>query len=264
MTQTYVDAACLPQTDRDRSALVGEAEGRAAMNVLQQLGDEDWQRPTDCVEWDVRTLVSHLVAQCEDIISLPTMLRREITGRCRHSGKGPVDAHMAAQVADHTAASGPALVAQFALLWPCAVRARGRRPALMRRATIESGLSTAPRMSVGHLLDTIYNRDLWMHRLDLARATGQSFAVGDHDRHIVEQAVRDLALTWSEAPFALELTGPAGGRWLIGPGEPTAVVRADAVTYLRALAGRDPDVPLELVSGSEQALAAARRARVVF
>lgn len=119
-------------------------------------------------------------------------------------------------------------------------------------------------MSVGHLLDTIYNRDLWMHRVDLARATGQPLVVGEHDRLIVEQVIRDLALTWSGAPVVLELTGPAGGTWLIGSGEPASVVRADAVAYLRALGGRDPDVPLELVSGSDAALAAARRARVVF
>ncbi|MGW3495447.1 maleylpyruvate isomerase family mycothiol-dependent enzyme [Streptomyces sp. NPDC001020] len=264
MDQTFMEAARLPQTDRDRSAVLAEAEGRAALEVLEALRDEDWHRPTDCVKWDVRTLVSHLVAQCEDNISLATMLRREITGRRRHPGKGSVDAHMAAQVDEHASASGPALVERFALLWPRAVRARRRRPGLMRRARIDSGMPGAPRMSIGYLLDTIYNRDLWMHRVDLARATGQSVTVGDHDRQIVEEVVRDLALGWSEAPMALELTGPAGGAWLIGSGEPVAVVRADAVAYMRALAGRDRDVTLELVSGADPALAAAREARIVF
>ncbi|MFI1092237.1 maleylpyruvate isomerase family mycothiol-dependent enzyme [Streptomyces sp. NPDC020917] len=264
MDQTYVEAARLPRTDRDRSAAVAEVQGRAALDVLHKLGDEDWRRPTDCVEWDVRTLVSHLVAQCEDNISLPTMLRREIAGRRRHPGKGPVDAHMAAQVADHAAASGPALVERFALLWPRAVAARRRRPGLLRRAKVDTGIPGASRMSVGHLLDTVYNRDLWMHRIDLARATGQPAGVGEDERQIVEEAVRDLALSWSQAPLALELTGPAGGAWLIGAGEPTAVVRADAVAYMRALAGRDDEVPLELVSGAESALPAAHRARIVF
>ncbi|MFE7978415.1 maleylpyruvate isomerase family mycothiol-dependent enzyme [Streptomyces shenzhenensis] len=264
MAQTYVEAVRLPQTDRDQSAVIAEAEGRAALDVLEKLGTEDWRRPTDCVEWDVRTLVSHLVAQCEDNISLPTMLRREIAGRWRHPGKGSVDAHMAAQVADHAAALGPALVEEFALLWPRAVAARRRRPDLMRRAKVDSGMPGAPRMSVGYLLDTIYNRDLWMHRIDLARATGQPVAVRDHERQIVKEVVRDLAQAWSEAPIGLELTGPAGGAWLIGSGEPAAVVRADAVAYMRALAGRDDDVALELVSGAESSLAATRRARIVF
>ncbi|MFD4971744.1 maleylpyruvate isomerase family mycothiol-dependent enzyme [Streptomyces sp. NPDC058424] len=264
MTQTYGEAARLPQTGRDQSAAIAEAEGRAAMDVLDKLGEEDWHRPTDCVEWDVRTLVSHLVAQCEDNISLATMVRREITGRRRHRGMGPVDAHMAAQIADHATASGPELAERFTLLWPRAVQARRRRPGLMRRARVATGVAEAPWMSMGHLLDTIYNRDLWMHRVDLARATGQHLVVGEHARLIVEQVIRDLALTWSGAPIVLELTGPAGGTWLIGSGEPASVVRADAVAYLRGLAGRDPDVPLELVSGSDAALVAARRARIVF
>ncbi|TFV33882.1 hypothetical protein E4K10_41830 [Streptomyces sp. T1317-0309] len=137
----------MPQAWRRSTATVrhiAEAEGRAALQVLEKLGDDDWRRPTDCVEWDVRTLVSHLVAQCEDNISLRTMLRREIEGRRRHRGKGPIDAHMAAQVEDHTEASGPDLVAEFAELWPRAVQARRSRPGLMRRANLDTGMPTAP------------------------------------------------------------------------------------------------------------------------
>ena len=121
-----------------------------------------------------------------------------------------------------------------------------------------------PRFSLGYLFDIIYNRDLWMHRLDLARATGQPFAIGDHDRHIVEQVVRDLALAWPAAPVALELTGPVGGSWLIGSGEPGAVIRAEATAWMRVLAGRDDNHALELLSGDQAAVAPLRRARVLF
>lgn len=119
-------------------------------------------------------------------------------------------------------------------------------------------------MPFSFLFDLIYSRDLWMHRLDLARATGQPFVIGDHDQHIVAQVVRDLAAQWPAAPVALELTGPAGGSWVIGSGEPVAVVRADAVAYMRALAGRDNHVLLDLVSGDEASLIHLRRATVMF
>lgn len=62
----------------------------------------------------------------------------------------------------------------------------------------------------------------------------------------------------------LEPTGPAGRRWLLGSGAPVAAVRAEAVTYLRALAGRDHEVALELLSGQATALTPIRQARVVF
>ena len=93
-------------------------------------------------------------------------------------------------------------------MWPRAVQARRRWPAALRRIPLSAGIPGIPRFSLGYLLDIIYNRDLWMHRLDLARATGLPFQTGDHARHIVAQAARDLALTWTAAPVALELTGP--------------------------------------------------------
>ena len=144
-----------------------------------------------------------------------------------------------------------------------AARARRHRPAVLRRITLDPGIPGQPRWRLDYLLDVIYNRDLWMHRVDLARATERPFILGDHDREIVAQVVRDLARGWSAAPVALELTGPAGG-WLLGSGDPVAVVRAEAVAYMRALAGRDDEVALELVSGQAAALTPIRQARVVF
>jgi hypothetical protein len=56
-----------------------------------------------------------------------------------------------------------------------------------------------PRVRLAHLLDVIYNRDLWMHCVDLAPATDQPFVAGEHDHHVVAQAVRDLAQGWRQA-----------------------------------------------------------------
>ena len=264
MIGSLVVASRLPQADRDQAALTGQAEGRAALALLRQLGDRDWQRPTDCTDWDVRALVSHLVAQCEDGLRLGTMLRRELAGRRRYPDKAGVDAHMAVQVDDHRSEPGPGLVERFGLLWPRAVQARRRRPGALRRIKVSSGVPGMPRFSIGYLLDVIYNRDLWMHRLDLALATGQPFAIVGHDRHIVEQVIRDLALAWSAPSITLELTGPAGGTWLIGPSEPIAAIRAEATAMMRALAGRDDNPVLELQAGDPAVLAPMRDARVLF
>jgi uncharacterized protein (TIGR03083 family) len=263
-TGSYVVAARISEVDRDRAAEIGAAEGAAALALLRRLGSGDWARPTDCTEWDVRTLVSHLVAQCEDGISLATLLRRELVGRRRHRGLSGVDAHMAAQIADHRDDAGPDLVERFAVLWPRAVRTRRRRPALLRRLPIDLGIPGVPRAPLGYLLDVIYNRDLWMHRIDLSRATGHPFVVGEHDGEIVAQVVRELATQWTGPPVALALTGPAGGSWTIGPGGPAGVVSADAIGYMRAVAGRDDGVALTLESGSEEVLPLIRAARIPF
>jgi len=263
MIDSLTPAAGLPQTDPDQAEAVAHAEGRATLEVLRTLGSDDWTRATDCTEWDVRALVAHLVAQCEDGIHLASMARRELLSRRRYPDKSHVDAYMAVGVDDHRAASGPQLVERFARLWPRAARARRRRPTVLRRIKLP-GIPGQPRWRLDYVLDVIFNRDLWLHRVDLARATGRPLVLGDHDREIVAQVVRDLGRAWSAAPVALELTGPASSCWLLGSGDPVAVVRAEAIAYLRALSGRDDDVALELASGQASALTPIRQARVVF
>lgn len=264
MIDSFVAAAHLPPVDPTDAAAVGHAEGHAALALLRQLGEKDWRRPTDCTEWDVRALISHLVGQCEDGIRLSTLLRREVQARRRHRDRAGVDAHMAVQIDDHRAAAGPDLVDRFATLWPRAVHAREHRSATLRRISINLGIPGTPRVRLAYLLDVIYNRDLWMHRVDLARATDRPFVAGEHDHHVVAQAVRDLANGWRQAPVALELTGPAGGSWLVGYGEPAAVVRIDAVAYMRALAGRDTNAAISFHSGDETVLASIRQAWIPF
>jgi hypothetical protein len=40
------------------------------------------------------------------------------------------------------------------------------------------------------MLDVVMVRDVWMHRVDLARATARPLLVGEHDREIVSQRFR--------------------------------------------------------------------------
>ena len=87
MIESVIAAVRLPQVDRAEAAAVGLAEGQAVLLLLRRLGDEDWPRPTDCTEWDVRAMLCHLVAQCEDSIRMSTMLRRELVARRRYPDK---------------------------------------------------------------------------------------------------------------------------------------------------------------------------------
>jgi uncharacterized protein (TIGR03083 family) len=139
MLDSLTPATRLPQPDPDQAQAVAHAEGRVTLELLRTLGDDDWTRPTDCTDWDVRALVAHLVAQCQDGLHLGSVLRRELLGRRRYPDKSPLDGYMAVGVDDHRAASGPQLVERFASLWPRAARARRRRPAALRRITARPG-----------------------------------------------------------------------------------------------------------------------------
>jgi hypothetical protein len=45
-----------------------------------------------------------------------------------------------------------------------------------------------------YLIDLIYTRDMWMHRLDICRATGREMVqTPQHDGRITTLVVRDLA-----------------------------------------------------------------------
>jgi hypothetical protein len=121
----------------------------------------------------------------------------------------------------------------------------------LRRVPTDLGIPDVPRAPLSYLLDIIYNRDLWMHRIDLTRATGQPFVVGAHDSHILAQAIRDLARQWTGPPVALELTGPAGGLWTIGAGRPvltTAGLASHAASRARSGARTSADPCVDQVA----------------
>lgn len=68
----------------------------------------------------------------------------------------------------------------------------------------------------GSLADVIYNRDLWMHRVDIARATGKPLAATAAGAGVVAQVVRNLDRGWARPAFMLTLTGHAGAWQIAG------------------------------------------------
>ncbi len=92
--------------------------------------------------------------------------------------------------------------------------------------------------TIGFLMDTILTRDPFMHRIDIAQATGVLVpATADHEGVIVDDVVHEWARRHGSA-YALELTGPAGGTWSHGDG--AVRISTDALEFCRALSGRVP------------------------
>ena len=108
--------------------------------------------------------------------------------------------------------------------------------------TSQGGL---PGATLGYLCDVIYTRDIWMHRVDISRATDTPMADSPAEREVVTQVVRDVARAWTAEPFTLELTGRVAGAWHVGSGEVDGpIVQLDAVDLCRALSGRAGHDPL--------------------
>lgn len=212
-----------------------EEEYRRIGALLAGLGDGDWQRRTDCSEWDVRELVAHLVGNAEMSASMREMRRQQKLGRRLRPGAPGIDGMTAVQVQERADVPPIHLVRDLADVAVRAVRARGRIPAPMRAVPIPFGppLGTKP---LGYLMGRILTRDPWMHRVDLARATGQPLELTpEHDGRIVADVVDEWARGHGQ-PYRLTLTGPAGGTF--SRGTDGAAVTLDAVEFCRILSGR--------------------------
>ena len=87
-----------------------------------------------------------------------------------------------------------ALRAELHRVGPRGPKGRRRIPGLLRRRRlpgVEVVNGAQKTWSLGYVTDVILTRDPWMHRLDLARATGQDpVLTADHDGVIVADCGR--------------------------------------------------------------------------
>ncbi len=236
--------------DRPTAMRLAATEYQQFLNHLQRLSPDDWSQPTDCPDWDVRAIAGHVVGMAEMAASLRETIRQMVAAKRR--GGVMIDALTAIQVEKEAGLGTAELVSLFARIGPEAARARKRTPGIIRNRTMPEGQQVGDRLEqwrFGYLLDVILTRDVWMHRIDIARATGTSLDLtAEHDGVLVDDIVKEWADRHGE-PFSLELTGPAGGRWTGGEGRagaaggsgPTSIdapVMADALEFCRALSGR--------------------------
>lgn len=212
-------------------------EYRRLHALLRDLGPDDWTRPTDCTEWDVRAMVAHLVGAAEANASVRELLRQAWVGRRTHAHGDLVDRMNAVQVAERSGRSPADLVDDLAAAGARGVRARSRIPGPLLAVRLPMGPPLGVRR-LGYLMGCIYTRDAWLHRMDISRVTGRApVLTPEHDGRLVDDVVREWAAAHG-TPYSLELTGPAGGRWgTAGAGEEFAL---DAVEFCRTVSGRAP------------------------
>jgi uncharacterized protein (TIGR03083 family) len=265
MNVTVVPTRDITRTSREQALSVCAAELDAMLAALRTLSDADWAKPTDCTEWTVQDQLAHVVGQFEGLASLRVFFRRHRVGHRRYPDRTRLAAMTQQQVDDLGRHSPATLIERLATIGPKAIRVARRMPSLIRRldGTRFFPEDPLPDSRLGYLLDVIAARDTWMHRVDIAVATGRPLVHAPHEQEIVAQVVRELGDAWTGPSVVLELTGPPGGRWTLGSGDPVATVRAEVVDYLRALSGRN-DHPTLDIDGDPTVAAPITAARVVF
>jgi uncharacterized protein (TIGR03083 family) len=196
---------------------LAETEFARMVEQLENLSEEDWRQPTVCELWDVRAMASHVLAMAEAQASM-RQFAHDFRAAGRRSGGKMIDAMTAVQVAERASMTPEAIVSRLAVVAPKAVRARRRTPAFVRHGVRmkQDPPFDAERWRFGFLVDKIFTRDTWMHRLDICRATGKAMVLTAlHDGRLVDDVVAEWGHRHGRA-FSLTLTGMAGGHWRVG------------------------------------------------
>ena len=220
----------------DEGWLVAAAEYCRMLELLRTLAEVDWSRPTDCTAWDVRGMLGHLVGAAEGFGSPAELIHQYRLGaklqkRGEVDGHLPVDGANAVQVRERAGTTTAELIARYERAIPKVLRWRRRLRWIPVSMQDDGG-----RFTLRELFEVILTRDTWMHRVDIARATGRVMVLTPgHDGRIVEDCVLDWAKK-HRRPFSLVLGGPAGS-WLEA-GTDGPHIEVDAVEFARALSGR--------------------------
>ncbi|MFQ6028398.1 MAG: maleylpyruvate isomerase family mycothiol-dependent enzyme, partial [Dehalococcoidia bacterium] len=233
----------LPKLAHAEAVQLATDELERFLALLESLSSEDWQQPTVCTLWNVSQMVAHLAGTAAGYTSWAQFKRQFITNPYASRTALKVDAISMCQVEDRAGATPAALLDELRELGPRAIRTRQRLPWLLRNLCVPLGppLGIAP---IGYLTDLIYTRDMWMHRLDICRATGRGMSLtADHDGRIVELVMRDLGKKLhrrlGKRNIRVELTGPAGGIFDFGSGSgPSATLQMDTLDFNWLAAGR--------------------------
>jgi uncharacterized protein (TIGR03083 family) len=242
MTRSAVLAPRVPALDHRTAMQLAATEYDRFLALLRALDADDWAKPTDCAEWDVRMMAAHLLGMVEMAASLREQRRqnRAAQDRLRHRGGLFIDALTGIQVDERRDMTPDEIMARFAARAPKAAAGRRRAPGFVRRRQLPVAQDVGGSeevWTIGYLTEVILTRDPWMHRIDIARATGADLVhTADHDGVLVA----DVVAEWAErhgAPFTLRLTGPAGGTWSRGTGGPA--LELDAAEFCRTVSGRE-------------------------
>lgn len=134
------------------------------------------------------------------------------------------------------------LIAELRSDGPAAVANRRQLPEALRSLQLPVG--TGVRVPLQFFVDVILPRDMWMHRMEIALATGHPIVrTAEHEGRLTTLVMRDLARRLSPhlagRSVVYRLVGPDGGAFRYGDAAETgAVIAMDTVDFHLLASGR--------------------------
>lgn len=237
---TFTNAAHIAPIARAEVDTLALEEWKRLLDFADRFDADDWDKPTMCTAWTVRDMLAHQAGAYAAYASFAEFRRQYLNLPSKN--RLPEDVINEIQIADRKHKTNTELLAEIREKGPRTIHNRHRVPFFVRAISLPRPDGTT--LSLAHMLDVIYARDTWMHRIDLARATGRAMKLTrEHDGRMVELVMRDvnhlLAPKLGSDALDVELTGTAGGAWRIGKAtDARATIRMDAVEFNIYASGR--------------------------
>ena len=232
--------------------------------IVDGCTNDDWERPTRCVVWDVASVLAHLALTDEvATASARGELDRYDDGLLgsREHQTVSVDDAAAAQVDAERSAGGDA------------IRQRWHEASATMRVAFQAGdphqrvTWVAGKLSL-HTLTATRLSECWIHTGDIASALGITLPPTDRLRYIARLAWRTLPYAYERAdmtmngPVALELIGPRGEQWRFDPDRPAlTTIRGSAAEFCDVAARRVDPAETDLVATGPDAAQVLRLVR---
>jgi len=218
---------------------LAETEYGRYTDVLGQVRPEDWAVQTVNKDWNVKQLTQHVLGFAQSNASFPVFVRAMRAGKKRAKVKGYdhfIHGVNEVQVEEREHLTPDELIAQWKATWPKALKGRRRFPPFMRPIPLDFGPVIGKKPMGSYLMDVVFTRDTWMHRIDTCRAVGlEPVLTPEHDGRLIEDMVAEWTKLY-DLSITLHLEGPAGGTYVRGPGDEELTI--DAVEWIWILSGR--------------------------
>ncbi|HZW43586.1 MAG TPA: maleylpyruvate isomerase family mycothiol-dependent enzyme [Dermatophilaceae bacterium] len=226
--------------NRTEARGLASAEFEKFAALAASLSPAEWTTDTDCVGWDVRKMVLHVLgsadAQASPLVFLH-QLRRGLPLNKQIDSHHWVDGLNELQIRERADLADAEVIAQLQAVGAKATNGRFGTPLPLRYTPVPFGAPIGWK-PVNYLLEVGFTRDVWAHRIDIHAVIGRPMELDPaHDGRLVA----DIVGEWAELhgqPFALHLTGTAGGTF--SRGDDGEFVEMDALDFIRTLSGRLP------------------------